>query len=276
LEKVRYIKPEQSFSSWIHALYQRREVLLFIIYKDTKVQYGHWWLGVAWSLFQPLVYLLAAMAFLRIDNRDINTDQMQMPMPLFLFSGIVVWNLFTSGVNNGSNAMRSNASLITKAVFPRAYIIIAPIIRAMSDFMISSFLLIMAAFAIGLQLNTESFINLIAVLVIMGFTTLSAASLLSLAVLHQRHVLHAIPVVMYALLFLLPIFHETDFTGNRILVHLYELNPVAVSIRLLREIINGPSVSFIDTSIALLTASALLFFSTLIFWKKERMISDML
>jgi len=258
----------------MQTLYERREVLLMLLWKDAKVQYGRWWLGITWSLFQPLVYLFAALAFLHIGNRDNSAEQM--PMPLFLFSGIVVWNLFTAGVNNASNAMRSNANLITKAYFPRAYIIIAPVIRAAFDFTISFLLLIMASLIMGVHLSPASFINIVAVLVIMSFTTLSVGSLLSMTVLHQRHVLHAIPVVMYALLFVLPVFHQADFTGNSILSYLYSLNPLAVSIRLLREIIGGPAVPLIHTSVALLTACALLLCATLIFRKKERTISDML
>jgi lipopolysaccharide transport system permease protein len=274
LEKIRHIKPKQSLRSWMHELYQRREVLLMLLWKDTKVQYSHWWLGIAWSLFQPLVYLIAAMIFVQMGNRNIATDQM--PVPLFLFSGITVWNLFTSGVNNSSNALRSNAHLITKADFPRAYIIIAPVIRAISDFMISILLLIIAALSMGVNLGPTSFINIMPVLIIMGLTTLSVASMLSLAILHHRHVLHAVPVVMYALLFVLPIFHQSGFTENGMLSYLYDLNPVAVSIRLLREMTAGPSVPLAHTSFALLTAFALLIFATVIFRKKERSISDML
>lgn len=261
-------------SQWLRELFNRRDVLMTLLWKDTKVQYGNWWLGIMWSLFQPITYLIAAMVFMHLSGRTV--DQNEMPMPLFLFSGIIVWNMFTSGVNSASNVMRANANLITKASFPRAYIIMTPVVRATSDFLLSFVILVFVSLLLGHAVDFHSFGNILFIMIIMIFTTLSIGTLLAIAVLHQRHLLHAIPILLYALLFMLPVFHEINFQEGEIMSYIYATNPPAVSIRLMREMIHGDSVPTAHTALAMLSAVFLLIISTIIFRKNDRLTSDML
>jgi len=274
VEKVRYISSNQSLHSWLRELYARRDTLRTLLWKDAKVQYGSWWLGMLWSVFQPMVYLIAAMVFLHLGGKNVSHDNV--PVALFLFSGIIIWNFLTAGVNGTANVMRTNANLITKAAFPRVYLIIAPVIRTASDFLLAFVLLMVATLLMDGPLAPLAVINILPVVVMMSMTTLAIAMTAAVSVLRQRHLGHAIPVLLYALLFVLPVFHQSESRGNGFTSYIYMMNPPAVSIRLMREMLGVGTVPVIDICIAMLCALALLTVAIVLFRKTERTLSDML
>jgi len=232
VKPTRYIRPKQSFSDWLQQLVERRETLWFFIWKDLKVQYQKPVFGLLWSVFQPLVYFGIILSVMQFSGRK--TSISEMPFSLYLISGLAVWNFTTSSILGAVNSIRSNAGIISKSFFPRFYLILAPVVKSTFDFFIM--LLIVLGFAVFFE---QPFIirNLGSVLIsvfIAMTTALGWSSIAASLVVANRHLRHAIPVLLYAMVFALPVFYSMGEIGNPILQTAYQFNPIAGAMDLLR------------------------------------------
>lgn len=230
---IRYIRPKQSFSDWLRQLIERRETLWFFIWKDLKVQYRKPVFGLLWSVFQPLVYFGIILSVMKFSGRTSTISEM--PFSLYLISGLAIWNFTTSSILGAVNSIQSNAGIISKSFFPRFYLILAPVLKSTFDFLIM--LLIVVGFAFYFQqpfiLNNLGLVLIslvIAITMALGWSAIAAS-----LVVANRHVRHAIPVLLYAMIFALPVFYSMQEIGNPILQTAYELNPVAGAMDLTRS-----------------------------------------
>ena len=100
---------------------------------ELKVRYKNSALGFAWSLVNPLLYLVVFyIAFDLILGAGIPA------FPLFLLSGLLVWNLFSAGLGAATGAVVGNAGLIKKVSFPREILPLASIGAALVHFFLQS------------------------------------------------------------------------------------------------------------------------------------------
>lgn len=268
---IRYIRSKQSFSDWLRQLVERRETLWFFIWKDLKVQYQKPVFGLLWSVFQPLVYFGIILSVMRFSGRDSSISEM--PFSLYLISGLAVWNFTTSSILGAVNSIRSNAGIISKSFFPRVYLILAPVLKSTFDFMIM--LLIVVGFAVFFQqpiaINNLGFVLIS--LVISINIALGISAIASSLVVINRHIRHAIPVLLYAMIFALPVFYSMQEIGNPILQTVYEFNPIAGTMDLLRS--GFGTESSIQLMLSWLLQSVIwLALGIIIFRRTERTLAD--
>jgi lipopolysaccharide transport system permease protein len=230
---IRYIRSKQSFSDWLRQLVERRETLWFFIWKDLKVQYQKPVFGLLWSVFQPLVYFGIILSLMKFSGRSSSISEMS--ISLYLISGLAIWNFTTSSVLGAVNSIQSNAGIISKSFFPRFYLILAPVIKTTFDFIIM--LLIVLGFAVYYQqpfiISNLGFVLislLIAMTTVLGWSAIAAS-----LVVTNRHIRHAIPVLLYAMIFALPVFYSMHEIGNPVLQTAYQFNPIAGAMDLLRS-----------------------------------------
>jgi lipopolysaccharide transport system permease protein len=268
---IRYIRPKQSFSDWLRQLIERRETLWFFIWKDLKVQYQKPIFGLLWSVFQPLVYFGIILSVMKFSGRTSTISEM--PFSLYLISGLAIWNFTTSSILGAVNSIQSNAGIISKSFFPRFYLILAPVLKSTFDFLIM--LLIVIGFAFCFQ---QSFIfsNLgfvltsmvIAITTVLGWSAIAAS-----LVVANRHIRHAIPVLLYAMIFALPVFYSIQEIGNPTLQTAYEFNPIAGAMDLLRSGF-GTVTSTRITFLWLIQSFIWLTLGIIIFRRTERTLAD--
>ncbi|MCF8463913.1 MAG: ABC transporter permease [Flavobacteriales bacterium] len=230
---IRVIRAKQPLSIWIKQLWQRRETLWFFVWKDLKVQYQKPIFGLLWSVFQPLIYFAVILSVIRFSGRT--TSETQLPFELYLLCGLAIWNFTTSVILGGINSMQSNAGLITKASFPRLYLILSPLIKSMFDLVIVLAIIVVTAMAMQVQIPllfpVYLFLSILLVLpVSFGFACISAAF-----IVWNRHFRHAVPILLYATLFVLPIFYSMDKIENQWLRFFYHFNPIAGAMEVLRN-----------------------------------------
>lgn len=222
---IRYIRSKQSISDWFAQLISRRETLWFFILKDLKVQYQNPVFGFIWSIVQPAIYFGIILALMHFSGRNSSTDVI--PFSMFLICGLAVWNLTTNSILGSVNSIQSNAGIISKSYFPRFYIILAPVLKQLLDFSILS-VLVLGLSIYENQPPTLAFLPLLFVSVFIGLTTiLGWASIAASLIVWNRHVRHIIPVFLYALMFVLPVFYSTQSIDNEIVSTLYALSPIA-------------------------------------------------
>src|SRR3989442_1799256 len=112
-------------------LWEYREVLYFLIWRDIKVRYKQTALGAAWAIIQPFFTMLVFSLFF---GRLAKIPSDGVPYPIFSFAALVPWTFFANGLTQSSNSLVGNSNLITKVYFPRLIIPISSVISRLIDF----------------------------------------------------------------------------------------------------------------------------------------------
>ena len=117
----------------LRAIWQYRELLYFLVWRDVKVRYKQTALGVMWILLQPL---LSTMIFTVIFGILLEAPSGQVPYALFVLAGMIPWNYFSSSLTRSSGSVVASANLVTKVYFPRLIIPMAGVLAGLVDFLI--------------------------------------------------------------------------------------------------------------------------------------------
>ena len=269
---VRLVRPTQPFSEWLKLLYIRRETLWFFVWKDLKVQYNNPVLGIVWSIFQPLVYFGIVLLVMNVAGRGSSTSEM--PFAVYLICGLAIWNFSTSAIMGAINSIQSNSGIISKSFFPRFYLILAPIIKSTFDLLIMVLISTSIALYFGLDIDIKALTFLPIHFLLAWLTTLGWAAIASCATIWNRHMRHAIPVVLYAMIFALPIFYSINEIENQSIQLIYQLNPIAGSMDFLRACFGAYTPQLMQFVFWLGQALFWAFLGILIFRKTEKSLAD--
>ena len=115
-------------------LWQYRELLYFLLWRDIKVRYKQTALGAAWAVMQPLFMMVVFSLFF---GRLAKVPSDGIPYPVFTFCALIPWQLFANALTESSNSLIGNQNLITKVYFARLVIPIAAVLSGLLDFLIA-------------------------------------------------------------------------------------------------------------------------------------------
>ena len=128
---------------WLHIdvreILAYRELAYFFVWRDLKVRYRQTALGALWALLQPLLLMLIFTLIFSVVAK-IPSDGL--PYPVFVYAGLLPWQLFAYALNEASGSVVANERLITKVYFPRLLIPLSAVLAGVVDFFISFSLLI--------------------------------------------------------------------------------------------------------------------------------------
>lgn len=141
-QPLTHIKPPGRFSTGFREIWQYRELFYFFTWRDIKVKYKQTSLGILWAILQPLGMMLL---FTLLFSKTLKFDTSPLPYPVFVLSGLIIWNLFQSSVSHAGESMIQHAGIIKKIYFPRLIIPGAAVLVALFDFLMG--LLIFRPFA---------------------------------------------------------------------------------------------------------------------------------
>lgn len=134
---VPLIRVEPS-SGWVslklNELWEYRELLYFLTWRDIKVRYKQTVMGVAWAIIQPFFTMVVFSVFF---GRFANIPSDGIPYPVFSYAALVPWTFFANGLNQSSNSLVGGARLIKKVYFPRLAMPIAAILSGVVDFVLA-------------------------------------------------------------------------------------------------------------------------------------------
>ncbi|HSH64213.1 MAG TPA: ABC transporter permease, partial [Bacteroidia bacterium] len=152
------IKPRETLNLGLSELWQYKELFYFFTWRDIKVKYKQTALGFLWAILQPVV--MTVLLSVSLGNLISDNGEMVLPYPLFAMSGLIIWNIFSSGLSNAGNSMVTNANIIKKIYFPRLIIPISSVLVALFDFMISFCVFIVLLFYYSIHINWGIFLPL--------------------------------------------------------------------------------------------------------------------
>ena len=160
----------------IRELWQFRELIYFLTWRDVKVRYKQTLLGAAWAILQPLLMMVIFTIFF---GRMAGVPSGGLPYPLFVYAGLLPWTFFATAIASAGNSVVGSERLITKIYFPRLGVPFAAVGAAVVDFVVAFGLLIamMAYYRVapGLGMLLVPAIFAMVTLAALGVGTLLAA-----------------------------------------------------------------------------------------------------
>src|SRR4030095_1089476 len=131
---VRVIEPSRGWLALdFKELWDYRELLYFLIWRDVKVKYKQTIIGAGWAILQPFMTMIVfTLVFKKI--ADIPSDNI--PYPIFAYTALLPWNLFSGGLNRSTMSLVAQSNLISKVYFPRMIVPIAATLSGVVDFAI--------------------------------------------------------------------------------------------------------------------------------------------
>ncbi len=219
-----YIKPSSGLIALnLRDLWLYRELIYFMIWRDLKVRYKQTLLGASWAVLQPLLTMLV-FNFLFGSIAKMPSDGL--PYPIFAYTALLPWGLFSTALNSGSRSLTSNANMITKIYFPRLILPMASVLAGLVDFAIAFVILIglMIYYGITPGLNALWALPLFTLLSVI--TALGVALWLSAINVKYRDVGYALPFLSQFWMFLTPIAYSSTVVSEQWQV-IYALNPMA-------------------------------------------------
>lgn len=202
-------------------VWEYRELLFFLVWRDVKVRYKQTVLGGAWALVQPLLTMAVFSIFL---GALVRVPSDGIPYPIFVYCGLVPWQLFAFALSSSANSLITNDRLLTKVYFPRLVLPISSVLSGVLDFALAFvvLLLMMAYYGIsptGATWTLPAFVLLAVVAAIAVGTGLSALNV------RFRDVRHTLPFITQLWLLATPIAYPSSLVPEA-WRPLYGLNPM--------------------------------------------------
>ncbi len=205
------IEPSRGWVSLkLAELWEYRELLYFLTWRDIKVRYKQTALGVAWAIIQPFfTMLIFYFSFGKLAK--IPSDGL--PYPLFCYAALVPWSFFANGLTQSSNSLVGSANLITKVYFPRLTIPLATVLSGAVDFALAFALLagMMAWFGVSLSVKVF-FLPLFILLALV--TSLGVGLWLSALNVEFRDVRYVVPFITQFWMLATPIAYPSSLLSN--------------------------------------------------------------
>lgn len=267
------IRPRSVWSiQEIKEIWRYRELLYFFTWRDFKVRYKQTVLGILWAIFQPLLTMVVFSIFF---GRIAKIPSDNLPYPLFAYSGLLLWQFFSSSLSETSQSLIGNQAIISKAYFPRLLLPVSAVVNKFVDFFFSGlvFVGLMAYYQIFPQLYALPIFFLLLLLTFLLSTGLG----LFLAALNvtYRDIRYVLPFFIQLLLFVTPVIYPASIAGPY--QWLLDLNPLSSIITSSHILIasSGP-VDWAGLGRSFVVSGVLFFLGYFYFRRVERRFADII
>ena len=236
---VLVIRPTRGFLHLnLREIWNYRELLYFLVWRDVKVRYKQTALGAAWAVIQPVMTMVVFSIFF---GRLAKVPSDGIPYPVFAFTALLPWQLFAFALTESSNSLVSSQNLITKVYFPRLVVPIASVLAGLVDFGIAFIVLLGMLFFYGIVPTAA--VALLPLFVLLAVVTaLSVGIWLSTLNVKYRDVRYTIPFLTQLWMFATPVAYPSSLVPEKWRA-LYGLNPMAGVVEAFRWALLGKSGS---------------------------------
>jgi len=220
---VTIIRPSRGWISLnLRDLWEYRELLYFLTWRDIKVRYKQTVLGAAWAIIQPFFTMVVFSLFFgklaKVPSDDI-------PYPIFSYAALVPWTFFANGLSQSSTSLVASANLIQKVYFPRLVVPISAVISGGVDFVLAFVVLVGMMLFYGI-VPTAAVVWLPLLLLLALVTSLGVGLWLTAMNVQFRDVRYAVPFLVQAWMFATPIAYPSSLLDEPWRT-VYGINPMA-------------------------------------------------
>lgn len=253
-------------------IWNYRELLYFFAWRDFKVRYKQTVIGVLWAVFQPFMTMVVFSVFF---GKMLGIPSDGVPYPIFVYTGLLFWQFFSSALTETSNVLISNQAIITKVYFPRLILPLAAVTTKFVDFAIASLILAGMMIYYGYTAQIAGFVILPILLLITFMTAVGGGLLLAAVNVKYRDVRYILPFFIQILLFVTPVIYPASIAGQY--SWLLAFNPMMGVIQTARaSFLETTPINWILLGDSFVAALLLLGIGTLYFKKVERYFADLI
>jgi ABC-2 type transport system permease protein len=223
---ARVITAKVTLSQRLGEIWAARELLVAMVRKELKVKYKDSALGFVWSMLNPAMYLVI---FYLVFSVFLGNG---IPLfPIWLLSGLLVWNLFSSVLPSATGAVVGNASLIKKVAFPREVLPLASVGAGLVHFVLQSSVLLAGLLVFQHGIDPAFFAIVPVALLALVVLTAALAIFLSAVNVYVRDSQHLLELALLAWFWMTPIIYPFRFVGDKLVEKdlpqwLFMLNPL--------------------------------------------------
>ncbi|MBI3137635.1 MAG: ABC transporter permease [Sphingobacteriales bacterium] len=268
---ITHIQPPGRFSLGLKELWQYRELFYFFTWRDIKVKYKQTYLGILWALIQPLGMMLL---FTLLFSRTLKIDTAPVVYPIFVLSGLILWNLFSASISHAGDSMIQNAHIIKKIYFPRLIIPGSAVLLALFDFLIGLLIFLVFCVLYRQSLHWYSVFYFAAGIIIVTLAGFGTGTFLAALNVKYRDFRYMIPFLLQLLFFSSQIIYPLRSISQEWLRNLLSFNPVNTSIAYFRAALGAPPPEMEETMAGLSFTLILLIAGLYFFRKTEAYFAD--
>ena len=269
-EPLVIIQPNKALSALdLRDLWDFRELLYFLTWRDVKVRYKQTGLGIAWAVMQPLFTMLIFTLFF---GRLAGVPSDNIPYPLFAYAGLLAWTFFSNAITSSGNSLVGSANLITKVYFPRMIIPGAAVAASLVDFGIAFVILVVLMVYYGVMVTW----NILMFPVMVLLTTILALGMgmwLSALNVKYRDVRFALPFLVQLWLFVSPVIYPSSLLPEKFR-WLLSLNPMTGIIEGYRSSLFGLRFNWMALLVSVVLTLILLLYASYSFRRMEKSFAD--
>ncbi len=268
------IRPDRGLAQldW-RELWEYRELLFILVWRDVKVRYKQTLLGAAWAILQPLGAMLVFTFFL---GKLARVPSDNLPYPVFAYSGLLIWQFFSRALTEASVSLVVNERVITKVYFPRLLVPSSVVLAGLVDFVIA-FVLLLGLMAFYHRGVSWSVLFAPVFLLLAMAAALGVSFWLSAFDVKYRDVRYTLPFLTQIWLFATPVVYPSSLVPAW-LRPWYGLNPMVGVVEGFRWSLLGspasPNIGMIGVSVGvvvLVFAGGVIYFRTM-----ERTLADLI
>ena len=219
---VTILRPSKGWAPLrLRELWEYRELLYFLTWRDIKVRYKQTVLGAAWAIIQPFFTMVIFSLFF---GRLAKVPSDGLPYPIFSYTALVPWTFFANALTQASNSLIMDANTIKKVYFPRLITPAAAMLAGLVDFVLAFAILLGMMLVYGV-VPTLNILWLPLFLLLALATSLGVGLWLSAMNVQFRDVRYTVPFLVQAWLFATPIAYPSSLLPEPWRT-LYGINPM--------------------------------------------------
>lgn len=203
-------------------LWEYRELLYFLAWRDVKIRYKQTILGGLWAIAQPFLTMVVFSLFF---GRLAKMPSDGIPYPIFSYAALVPWTFFSTGITKASNSLVGSSNLLKKVYFPRLAMPIASVIAGLVDLALALLVLVLMMLYFGIipTMNVlwTPVLTLLALAACLGVSFWLAAMNVQF-----RDVRYTVPFIVQTWMFATPIAYPSSLIGDPFWQLVYALNPM--------------------------------------------------
>lgn len=268
------IKPKKGLAGLdLKELWRYRELFYFLTWRDIKLRYKQTFFGIAWAVMQPFVTMVI---FSVVFGKLAGMPSDNIPYPIFVYAGLLLWNIFSQSLNNASQSLLGSANIIQKVYLPKVILPAAAVIVTLVDFLFAGLIFGGIIIYYGFVPNFQGLLLLPLLLLITIFASLGLGWFFAAVNVKYRDVRYALPFFIQIMIYVTPVIYPVSVIPKT-LKWLLSLNPMTGVIETFKAGFLG-TVPINWTGLAISAGMSIIFliFGLAYFLKTEKIFADII
>ena len=256
----------------LRGIWEYRELLLFLAWRDLKVRYAQTTIGFAWAIVQPVAMMLL---FTLVFGNFAKLPSDGVPYPLFAYAALLPWGYFSRSLDRSSFSVVAESNLISKVYFPRIIMPISSLLVGLVDFAIAFFLLLAMMAFYGVMPSWAALLTPLFLLLAM-LISLAVSLWLAALFVRFRDIAAAMPLLTQLWMFASPVVYPVSLVPEKWRL-LYSLNPMVGVVEGFRwALLSTASPDFGAMALSAIVVLVLLVCGVAYFNRVERTFADVI